>query len=214
VSTTGLPIEFESKHGCGRLTLAPEVNSSPWDVVEKSGTEVIEQVNSQKVSSLIVDLSPLNYLGSAQVALLVRVWKALSAKNGKMVVEVTSPVVRDVLRTAGLSRLWPFAESRADAYALLGINPEGSRITHPAWAIIGGLAAVAALVFTALGQFRPEVLDPAIAGWSAIGAAGVSALAGSYTAWRSRGAQRVMGVVMLLAGLGVVTAQLYRMFTP
>lgn len=214
MTTTGLPIEFESNHGCGRLTLAPEVNSSPWDVVEKSGTEVIRQVEAHNVSSLIVDLSPLNYLGSAQVALLVRVWKTLSAKNGKMVVEVTSPVVREVLKTAGLSRLWPFVENRAAAYAHLGINPEGTRAIHPAVPILGGLGGVAALVATALGQFRPEVLEPRIAGWTAVGAAGVSALFGAWTAWRAEGVYRALGFLTLLAGLGVIGAQLYRMFSP
>ncbi|MCY2967490.1 MAG: STAS domain-containing protein [Planctomycetota bacterium] len=213
MDTTGLPIDFEAKRGCGRLTLDPEVNNSAWDVVERSGTQVISQLEKEKVTSLIVDLSPLNYLGSAQVALLVRVWKALSARNGKMVVQVNSPVVRDVLKTAGLNRLWEFVDSQAKAYEFLGVNPDGVHTVNPVWTFVGGVTAVAALVATALELFQPELLG-ATADWIAIGNASIAIFAGLFVALRAGGIPRLMGIIILLAGLGVCGVQLYPPFNP
>ncbi len=212
VDTTGLPIDFEAKRGCGRLTLDPEVNNSAWDVVERSGTQVISQLEKEKITSLIVDLSPLNYLGSAQVALLVRVWKALSARNGKMVVQINSPVVRDVLKTAGLNRLWEFVDSKAKAYEFLGVNPDGVQTVNPAWTFVGGVTAVAALVATALELFQPDLLG-ATADWIAIGNAAIASFAGLFVALRAGGIPRLMGIIILLAGLGVCGVQLYPLVT-
>lgn len=213
MDTSGLPIQFEEQRGCATLTLAPEVNSSPWDVVERSGSQIISQLENGRIFALIVDLTPLNYLGSAQVALLVRVWKALSARNGKMVVQLTSPMVRDVLRTAGLNRYWQFVETRSAAYEFLGFQPDGIARRRPVWLLLGGLGLIAATVVTLLQRYRPDLVG-SDAGWIAMAAAALAIIAGLGLVIRTTHLSRGIGVLLLLLGLGVAGYQIERVIHP
>src|SRR5262249_33257381 len=102
VLDSGKSFELDRRPGYARLVISPELNAFHWADVERSAVEILTAVETPKASAVIIDLSRLDYLGSAQLTLLVRVWKAIKAGGGRMVVLSSAPVVREVLNTAGL----------------------------------------------------------------------------------------------------------------
>jgi anti-anti-sigma factor len=205
VDQTRLPIQFEATRDFVQMALGPEITQLPWNLVEECGDQAIAKLKECRASSLLVDLTSLNYLGSAQVALLARIWKVLAAQNGAMAVQTNSPVVREVIRTAGLHRLWSLVESREQGLQKLGINDTGVRVVPTRWTIGPGVTAIASLLLSALtwkgpGEWRF---------WAGCG----TLLMGSLAVFLSRRAiakaqqgQRALGVLSLLVGLGSVAA--------
>jgi anti-anti-sigma factor len=105
------------------LSLTGEFSQLPWEEVESLGSQVVAHLDPKKRPALVVDLSKLNYIGSAQIAMLVRVWKSIRPRQGKMAVQVEHDTVRKVLTMAGLDKLWDLTESRDDAYRSVGVRP-------------------------------------------------------------------------------------------
>jgi anti-anti-sigma factor len=208
VDKTRLPIQFEASRDFVQMTLSPEITQVPWNVVEECGDKAIAKLKECRATTLLVDLSPLEYLGSAQVALLARIWKVLSAQQGTMAVQTASPVVRDVLKTAGLHRLWKLVDSHEQGLQKLGVNATGMHVVPARWTIGPGLTAIACLLLSTVTWKGPA--DWRLwSGWGAI-------LLGSLTVFLSRRAivraqqgQRALGLLSLLVGLGSVAAGVY-----
>lgn len=114
--------EFSATSSFSRLRLMPGLNEIQWGGVESLGADLIGRLERAPSPNLLVDLTPLNYMGSSQVALIVRLWKTLKAKSGKLVVLVTSDVVEKVLTIAGLNTLWDIVGTESEAYAALGVS--------------------------------------------------------------------------------------------
>lgn len=115
------PYQFDRHKNHAVLTLNPLINEGEWSNVSEVGNEILTQLQGQ-TPCLIVDLSRLEYMGSPQVALLVRLWKSLKKTSGRMAVQYRSPVVRDILATSGLGQLWDIADSREAALKALGLS--------------------------------------------------------------------------------------------
>jgi anti-anti-sigma factor len=115
--------QFEINHGRAVISLLPALNEVPWADIEKIGSEAVTQLNGLSSPRLVVDLTALSYMGSAQVALVVRLFKAVKERDGKMVVANRHPLVQEVLTLAGLNKLWTIVDSREAALKLLGGSP-------------------------------------------------------------------------------------------
>jgi anti-anti-sigma factor len=138
------PFEFERLADYSRLTLGAQMNGFHWEDLQRSAQEILSELESGRHQALIVDLTQLDYLGSAQLTVLVRIWKVVKEKSGRMIVEVNGPVVREVLKTAGLLNVWELAESRAGALQMLGLRSDGRQKTSLLLPAVG-LAALAAV---------------------------------------------------------------------
>ena len=114
--------ELKSFPEYAQLILLPGLNEANWSDVEQVGSAVLAKLKESSTNKLLVDLSHLNYMGSSQVALLVRVWKALKPVNGRIAVLYESNVVRDVLSIAGLKGIWDICPKREIALAALGVR--------------------------------------------------------------------------------------------
>jgi anti-anti-sigma factor len=193
------------------MALSPDITQLPWNLVEECGDQAIAKLKECRASTLLVDLTSLDYLGSAQVALLARIWKVLAAQNGTMSVQTNSPVVREVIRTAGLHRLWSLVESQEQGLEKLGINDTGVRVVPTRWTIGPGVTAIASLLLSALAWKGP-------ADWR-FWAGCAATLLGSLAVFLSRRAiakaeqgQRALGVLSLLVGLGSVATGAFFMW--
>jgi anti-anti-sigma factor len=195
----GKSFEFERHPGYARLTLSPNLNAFQWADIERSAIEILAAVEEVKGSNFIVDLSSLDYLGSAQLALLVRVWKAIKASNGQMVVQVTTPVVREVMNTAGLGSLWQFAESRAEAFQLLELQPDGRPRMPMTWPVIGLIALTGGVAGLCASILKTDGLDAKISLVVQLTCSAVALAAGLWTVIRGTGARRGLGVGMVVA---------------
>ncbi|MBW3539030.1 MAG: STAS domain-containing protein, partial [Planctomycetes bacterium] len=167
--------------------------------------EVIGHIQGAKPPVVLVDLTPLNYMGSAMVALIVRIWKAVQERNGRMAVVNTDPVVHDVLKIAGLTNLWSIVETRAEAFDELGISP-GVRAHQRETRLMVAIAPVA-LVLAGVGLylwlsgatlFSTLIIVCVTLGWAAL-----ALLAGGVTAARYEGGTRALGVLVVLGAIAV-----------
>jgi anti-anti-sigma factor len=161
VSTGETYYRFETVNGCLTVTLLPELNDKQWADIERVGSEIVERISGAPSPKVLVDLTPLSYMGSAMVALIVRLYKTVNSRGGKMVVVNQHELVFEVLKLAGLTKLWTIVGTRQEAYATLGI-----KATAPSTGgglATGGMGLVAAGVIGTVGtlvglalQFSPN----------------------------------------------------------
>lgn len=203
METREAPYQFEHRDTHAVLVLYPLINEGQWGNVSEVGTEIVGRLESSKSPSLIVDLSPLDYMGSAQVALLVRVWKSLKQNEGKMVVQCPGEMVREVLTIAGLKSLWSIVETRDAALGELGL--QGAGTTEKGRSASGlatgavGLIAMGIGVGLVLAGTRPELKL-----WGGLACGGIGFLAGALTIWLERGVWRFLGLLVLLVSSGLL----------
>jgi anti-anti-sigma factor len=122
VSAGEIYYRFESVNGCLTVTLLPELNDKQWADIERVGTEIVARIGATPSPRVIVDLTQLSYMGSAMVALIVRLYKEVNTRSGKMVVVNQHELVHEVLKLAGLTKLWTIVDNRQAAYSSLGIK--------------------------------------------------------------------------------------------
>ncbi len=205
MDTTSLPFQYETTDRCSIICLTPHLAEVNWGDLEQVGTEIIQRVQQKPEPNVLVDLSQLSYMGSSQVALVVRLWKAIKSRNGKMAVQVTHPLVRDVLRIAGLNSLWDITETRVDALRSLGIGPTRRSTIMPIVGVVGLVVAIAGLCIALL---NPSLLPPQTLQILRYVAAGVTLFAGVWTVARARRSTRVLGGGMIGAAALLITFQI------
>jgi anti-anti-sigma factor len=200
VDSSEAPYRFEAHDGYSVLAIFPLINDGHWGNVSQVGTEILDRLETVKAPSLIVDLSPLDYMGSAQVALLVRVWKALKKSQRRMVVQCPGQMVREVLTIAGLKDLWEVVETRQAALERFGIREvqTGSRtVIGPMISLVALLGAGAALGLRLADSPLPGLL------WVETGLAAVACVAGVLTAVVERGLWRCVGAGVIAASVAL-----------
>ncbi len=120
-SSSKLPIVLEES---GNLLIVqfnqPIVNAS-WTEIEAAGDAAIEKLKSADTTGCLIDLSQLTHMGSINIALIVRLWKASRAAKRDCVVICPEEggVVRQTIMLAGLESLLPMVDSREDAQVYL-----------------------------------------------------------------------------------------------
>jgi len=201
--------EFERQPGYCRLTLGAELNAFHWEDLQRNSQEILNELASGRHRAVIVDLTQLDYLGSAQLTVLVRIWKAIKERNGRMIVELKGPVVREVLKTAGLLNVWEFAETRGAAFQMLGLQADGRQQMSLVLPAIGLAALAAAFAGTCLTVWRPDAVDAraVLAGQLACSAIGLGA--GLWTAIRGSGVRRGLGAGMVVTSAFVAVAVVF-----
>lgn len=120
--TQDVNFQFQVFEKYNVLTINPEINEAQWGEIESIGTQILQQINGHSQPNFMVDLSNLTYMGSALVALIVRVWKAVKAQNGKLSVNCPNEAVRQVIRLAALDETWNVRSDRAACFEVLGVT--------------------------------------------------------------------------------------------
>ena len=120
MTTLDAPFRFHQEENVSILILQPELNKVQWGEIDSIGTHVLNALANQPQPNVIVDLSELNYMGSAMVALIVRGWKATMATKGKLSVVCPHAGVKEVLRLASLDKHWAITETQDEARAAVG----------------------------------------------------------------------------------------------
>ncbi|HEX6984249.1 MAG TPA: STAS domain-containing protein [Planctomycetaceae bacterium] len=201
----------ELDRGVLAVTLRPELNEVPWTDIERIGSGIVERVAGRDRPRVVVDLTELNHMGSAMVALVVRIWKAVSEKNGRMIVVNRNDLVSEVLQISGLAGKWTIVPTREEALASFGVAGG----TPAAAGGRAGLALVALCgVFLLLGVLGvtdavsngvvADSLGRAATFWIGVGCAVAAAVFGVVAAVRTDGGLRIAAVV--LTTLSVVAA--------
>ena len=196
------PYRFSPAQGYSVVSLLPALNDAQWSEIERVGTDVLAKLDESDSSlPLVVDLSELTYMGSAMVALIIRLWKNYaSSDRSRFAVINTHETVREVLALAGLTSIWSITTSREEAEDSLGIVPPkvpGSSMLT----VLGCLAAavaVIAVVMAKTGRFDTLVTSPI-----QYGCAGFGFVAGLISATKEDGLWRAIGVLLIVACIGI-----------
>lgn len=203
MATNAPPYHFEHASGYSVVTLHPELNEVQWASIEKIGSDVLGQLNSVRSPSLMIDLSALSYMGSAMVALVVRLWKSVTERSGRMVVVNQHDMVLEVLRLAGLANVWTIVRTRDEALSSLGVagRASGERKAGGGIAAASVLVAAAAVALVCLPHFGVKALPADTARLAALGTAALGLILATVGATRSAGGARVLAFVALLASV-------------
>lgn len=131
------------------VTFPKELCKASLNEIRAAGEQVVSELANQKNPQCLVDLTALDYMGSAMVASIVRIWKGIEASQGRMVVAVSSLGVREVLRVTGLNRVWTIKNSYDSALHELGFSSQAKiekrelrllAFVGPATLLVGGIA--------------------------------------------------------------------------
>lgn len=216
---TQAPYSLENANGYSILALHPELNDIKWAEIERIGNDLVNKLNADAAPAWLVDLTSLNYMGSAMVALIVRLWKAIKPRNGKMVVVNHNELVNEVLETAGLASVWTIVDTREQGIRRLGFSSKKSAFAAPVagggggapmLTYIGPIALIIAVGVLAQGALPPALKDP---GLLLLLCGALGAVAGFITWKREGGSRKNMAGAVAVAGVLIVCGAGWKMWT-
>ena len=221
-ATQGYRLEIARSHAV--LRLEPMMGQAAWGDIDRVGTEVLANVNGRKNGAWLIDLSGLEYMGSALVALVVRVWKAVQTSGGKAVVVCGQGMPQDVLKLAGLDKVWTITPTYEEGLKRLGVSPAaagtavvaGGETAARGFPLLGVLALIGALaagaVLGAILTNTPIQRDVALAGL--FGGGAIAAMLGFAALVRERSWGRVLGLLSAAAGIACAVFGYMQLPTP
>lgn len=203
---TSVPtFQIDSIQGRTVVSFLPHLNEIPWSEIEKVGGAILPRLQEGPSPGVLVDLCALKYMGSASLALIVRIYKTVTEKRGRMIVANSDPMVGEVLTKAGLEKIWEIAPSRDDGLRRLGL-PTGEAVRRA-----GGwqnLIAISGMLLAALGlaaQFSPTVgLDTNIVVGLQIGGGVVAFAFALWAILAGTGTARTIGALVLIASVALL----------
>lgn len=184
--------------------LRRELVKAEWSTVEQVGDAMLATIAEKKRPQVLTDLSQLEHMGSSMVAMLVKLWKSVEAKEGAMVFVCKQNGIYEVLKLAGLTNVWTITEDRQEALDLLGSTAERTgRNLSPFLVAISLLTAAlsgAMLAMMLSGQhYIGAEEEPKIQ----IAAGVVSACLGFWAFLTAHRVTKALGLIFGLIGLGL-----------
>lgn len=218
--STQLPYRLELENRRAIVSLLPELNEVPWADIERVGSDIIAKIQGLSSPNLLVDLCALNYMGSAQVALVVRMFKTIKEKNGKMVVANRDPMVLEVLSLAGLNKVWTIVDSRERALSMLGGG--GSMLAgsggggmgdaaNPLPGQVAIVAVVAAAIFAVIHLANPALIPSRGDLFAVLGGSVVAFLTGL---WAMSSGNKNLGIGVLVASVALLLYGVFELAKP
>ncbi len=105
------------------VELGPSYESLDDRVLEEIRGALLSEASRADPPLMVLDLSGTDYIGSAFMELLVRVWKRLTERGGAMVLCGLRPFCAEVLRVTGLDRLWRVFPTQDQAVTTIKEDP-------------------------------------------------------------------------------------------
>jgi anti-anti-sigma regulatory factor len=111
-----------------------ELDLGPFSVTEPMldaiAVDLLDVLANIDPPLVILDLGPTHHLGSKAISVLVRAWRDLMKRRGRLVFCRMNAYSREVLRTLQLDRHWEIYTTREEA--LYAIQPKAKKpVTRP-----------------------------------------------------------------------------------
>ena len=90
--------------------------------LEELGVLLLEAARQAEPPIMLLDLSETQYIGSSFLGVLMRVWKRLRDRHGRLALCDANDVCGDVLRASKLDTIWDVFSDRATAVKELGVR--------------------------------------------------------------------------------------------
>lgn len=97
----------------------PLGNLQEAEVVQET-MELLEVVSHSSPTNLVIDLQYGDYVGSAFLGAVIRLWKRIAQNGGRLAICHVSEKVVLTLRMTKLQTVWPIYVSRDDALRAVG----------------------------------------------------------------------------------------------
>lgn len=108
---------FDVRDDHGVMTVTPMVNLADLllEGVRGATGELFARLENPDITSVVIDLSHTEYFGSDFIAVLLKIWKRVRGRGGKMALCNVAPPARDVLAICELDQIWPIHDSLESA---------------------------------------------------------------------------------------------------
>lgn len=201
------PFTFEDLAGYCSVRMNPVLNSMNWSEVEAATTHIVQQIKDSKNNSVMVDLGSMKYINSGLVASLVRIWKTLKEQNGQFSLVSPDDDVTDVLKTAGLCKLWSVVTNREEAVYNLGASREAVAEVRERRLLTLVSVPCAAIALLALGLMYWTRSDRSGLNLqlTALLLSAAAIATGLISLLRDSGVRRVLSLVAVLVSIGVIS---------
>ncbi len=213
---TSVPtFQIDSIQGRTVVSFLPQLNEIPWSEIEKVGGAILPRLQEAASPGVLVDLCALKYMGSASLALIVRIYKTVTEKRGRMIVANSDPMVGEVLAKAGLEKIWEIAPNRADGLRRLGLPTSEAVRRAGGWQ---NLVAILGLLVSAIGfavHFSPAI---DLGAHMVIGMQIGGGLIGfGFALWailEGAGSARTIGAMVLVASVALLLSGVFNFAQP
>ena len=198
---------FEEYKGHAVVRFESVLHEMSWGDVEKEASDVVEQIKGGNTSRILVDLSSMDLIQSGLVASLVRMWKATDGRpRRKVVVVAPHEVVQEVLRSAGLLKLFTVVSSRDEGLGKVGASEDWRQSLHEKGVV--AFLALPAAILAAVAVFPVFVSNnPALGRNVELGGLLLAVLACMLSVgpvFREGGLRRGLGIIAMTLGLFVI----------
>ncbi len=208
---TGVPIKFQHQKRFDSVQFFPVCMTMSWMDVEAATTEVIRQLNESENRSVMVDMGQMQMINSGLIASLVRIWKAMKERNGQFSIVSPNEQVTDVLKTAGLWKLWSVVEDREEAVYELGVSRAAiteNRERRFLVFVAVPCSIIAALALVLMLLKRTEVMG-VNAQLAALQFASAGVATGLISIVKDSGKQRILSCCAVALGVLVLSSLLF-----
>jgi anti-sigma B factor antagonist len=113
------PIKIEQQDGV--LVFAPQGDLGGLNLVndQRLMYQMLEKVEEQGDPRVVIDMEAVTFADSTFLAVMVSVWKRISARGGRMVLSGVPDDIAEVLQYTKLNTLWKAYGSRSEAVAAI-----------------------------------------------------------------------------------------------
>ncbi|VTU00402.1 Uncharacterized protein OS=Planctomyces maris DSM 8797 GN=PM8797T_26630 PE=4 SV=1: STAS_2 [Gemmataceae bacterium] len=99
---------------------SPQIEHLPETLLQPAAQMVLAPLKENPPNQIIVDLSGVNYFGSAFITFLLRCHLMTKQRGSELVLAGVNKQIRELLRTTALDTLWALYDSAAEAIDELG----------------------------------------------------------------------------------------------
>jgi anti-anti-sigma factor len=99
-----------------QMTLPEYLDPAEFDRLNES---LLGLFDIKKSKGWVIDLTSVDYMGSAMLGMMVNFRQRVQSVKGRMVLCGVSPRLLEIIRTCCMDRLFPIAKSRAEAIKLV-----------------------------------------------------------------------------------------------
>jgi len=107
------------QQACTIVELDSRYDSLDVAALDEVGSVLLTQAAAAEPPRIVVDFSKTSLIGSTFLELLVRTWKRLSERGGRMALCGLNPFCADVFRVTRLETLWRSYPTREEAVKAL-----------------------------------------------------------------------------------------------
>ena len=183
-----------------------EIGKVGMSDLSSATSEAIKELAVIKTAACVVDLSSLNYMESSVVACVVRIWKAIKAQSGTIVVIAPSEGIKGILNITGLQKFWTIVDTLEAGIHALGFSIEAkvAKRERRLLIFVGPIALICCAVAVAV-RLLPQLASFAgEATWFIYSIAGLSIVASGISSIRERGWRRLFSIIVFMLGMALL----------